>query len=288
MNSLFLAIGKSTVLHIALGVLLVASMHFSPSNKPKPVDFSAPVINAVSVDKAALDKQIKKIQSNKNNQKKKEEKRIKDLEKRASEAKKKRRREEKKLSDLKKKKSQANKATEAAKRKQIKEQEKASKLEQQRKKKEVEKKQADDAAKKAKAKRQKEEKALDEQKRKRQEAVNKAEQERLLEEQLKAEQSARNKRKNKQVLGEVQKYRVLIEQSITRNLITDDTYKGKKCRINIKLATNGLVIKAKILGGDPILCRATETAVYKTETLPVSSDPYVFEKLRDINLTVEL
>ena len=88
-------------------------------------------------------------------------------------------------------------------------------------------------------------------------------------------------------MGELQKYTALIKQKIQQYLIVDQAMKGKSCRLNIKLASNGLVTKVNVLQGDQILCRAAQNAVYKAETLPVSSEPDVLEQLKDINLTVE-
>ena len=118
-------------------------------------------------------------------------------------------------------------------------------------------------------------------------AEEKAAQEKLLKEQLEAEQAARQRKRSKQVLTEVQKYQALIKQTIQRNLIVDDAMRGKSCRLNIRLATNGLVIQVKELGGDAILCRAAKSAVFKSDTLPVSKEADVYQELRDINLTVE-
>ena len=133
----------------------------------------------------------------------------------------------------------------------------------------------------------KDEKALKEAERKRQEAKDKAAQEKLLDEQLQAEQAARQQRRNKQVLSEVQKYQALIKQTIQRNLIVDDAMKGKSCRLNIRLASNGLVTQVTELGGNTILCRAAKAAVFKSDTLPVSKEADVYQQLREINLTVE-
>ena len=123
--------------------------------------------------------------------------------------------------------------------------------------------------------------------RKKAEAAEKARQERALQDQLEAEQAVRQQRRSKQVLTEVQKYQALIHQAIQRQLIVDNSMRGKSCQLNIRLASSGLVIQVKELGGDPILCRAAKSAVFKAGTLPVSKEADVYEKLRDINLTVE-
>jgi len=155
----------------------------------------------------------------------------------------------------------------AAREKQKQEKAKAKQLENERKRKEAEKKKAEDQA---KEKREREEKA---------------EQEKMLEEQLQAEQAVRQQKRNKQVLTEVQKYKALIKQTIQRNLIVDDGMRGQSCRFNIRLASNGLVIQVKELGGDPLVCRAGKAAILKAVELPVSDAPDVYEQLRDINFT---
>lgn len=287
------AIGQSTILHILLGTMLAYSIEFK-SVPEKPEQLQLSTIEAVVVDKSAVEQQIKRIEQQKKNLRRAEEKRIKDLERRAAEAKKKRRQEEKRVSDLEKQKKRklaekkkADQAASDARQKQKREASKAKKAEALRKKKEQERKVAEDKAKKAKAKREAEERKLKEVQKKRQAAIEKAEQERALEEQLQAEQTARQKRRNKVVLSEVGKYQALIKQTIQRNLIVDDSLKGKSCRLNIKLASNGLVTKVTVLEGNEILCRAAQSAVLKSDTLPVSSEPDVYQKLKDINLTVE-
>jgi colicin import membrane protein len=90
------------------------------------------------------------------------------------------------------------------------------------------------------------------------------------------------------VLTEVERYTALIQQTIKRNLYYDDSFEGKVCRLNIKLATTGFVTSIRVLGGNDALCRAAESAVRRAEELPVSTAPDVYEQLKDINLKVEL
>ena len=124
--------------------------------------------------------------------------------------------------------------------------------------------------------------------RKKKEAAENAEMERIMQEQLAQEQAAQQQRRRAQVLTEVERYTALIQQTIKRNLYNDDSFKGKVCRLNIKLATTGYVTSIRILGGHDALCRAAESAVRRAEELPVSDAPDVYEQLKDINLKVEL
>ncbi len=142
------------------------------------------------------------------------------------------------------------------------------------------------AAKRAKEKR--EAKAKAEAERKKKEAAERAEMERIMQEQLAKEQAAQQERRRKQVLTEVERYTALIQQTIKRNLYSDDSYQGKTCRLNIRLATTGFVTSIRVLGGNDALCRAAESAVRRAEKLPVSDAPDVYEQLKDITLKVEL
>ncbi|MDN4503677.1 cell envelope integrity protein TolA [Alteromonadaceae bacterium BrNp21-10] len=251
MKPFFGAIGKSTLLHIALGVMLLLSVDFD-SLKPQPELNSQPIVQAVAIDQKVVDEYFKRIEDDKMAKRKAEEKRI---------------------EDVKKKRQQQKDAL--------------RKIEQDKKQKLKEKQEAEAAAIAAKKKREKDKAAEDKKKRDEKAAKDKAEQERFMEEQLQSEMAERQKRRSAQVLTEVQKYQSLIRSTIQRNLIVDDSMNGKKCRLNIRLASNGLVTQVKILGGDKIVCEAAHRAVFKSDTLPVSSEPDVYEQLRDINLTVE-
>ncbi len=111
--------------------------------------------------------------------------------------------------------------------------------------------------------------------------------ERELADQLKAEQQAIQAAQQQRVMTELQKYRSLIMQTIYQNLYIDDSAKSKECILSVKLASDGLVIDTRIIEGDPALCQAARTAVLRPATLPVSSDPAVFEQMKTIRLTVK-
>ena len=144
------------------------------------------------------------------------------------------------------------------------------------------------AAQKEQERKEREAKAKAEAERKKKEAAERAEMERIMQEQLAKEQAAQQERRRKQVLTEVERYTALIQQTIKRNLYSDDSYQGKNCRLNIRLATTGFVTSIRVLGGNDALCRAAESAVRRAEKLPVSDAPDVYEQLKDITLKVEL
>jgi colicin import membrane protein len=194
-----------------------------------------------------------------------------------------------------------------------------AKLEKERKRKEREKKKADAAAREAKKKQKVEQKKADDASKKAAEAKKQAEQlakqrkleeeklkkaeqkrkadaeaarqkalaEQMMQEQLAAEAAARNRAKQAQVLSEVEKYTALITAKIQQNLLFDENMKGKECRLNLRLAFNGLVTNVEQLSGDKQVCDAAIRAVRRVETLPVSKDKAVFEELKNINLTIQ-
>jgi colicin import membrane protein len=294
MSKLRVALSISLFMHIAVIAALLINGHFSQSKVTPEAFNSEPIIEATVIDENLLQKQVQKVKDEQKTKRLNEENRVKELERRAVDAEQMRKQQETEVSKLKEQtkkqqvdKQKAEQAAVAAREKQKQEKAKAKQLEDDRKRKELEKEKAEEQAKQAKAKREKEEKALKEAERKRQNEKEKAEQEKMLEEQLQAEQAVRQQKRNKQVLTEVQKYQALIKQTIQRNLIVDDAMKGKSCRLNIRLASNGLVTQVTELGGNTILCRAAKAAVFKSDTLPVSKEADVYQQLREINLTVE-
>jgi colicin import membrane protein len=147
----------------------------------------------------------------------------------------------------------------------------------------AEKKRQREAQEKAEREKQQREKAEREQKRKEQQALDQ-----LMQEQMRAEKAAQAQRRSQQVLSEVDKYRALITQSIQRYLIDDGSFRGKRCRLNIRLASTGLVTSVSVLSGDDALCRASRSAVLRPDKMPMSNDLDVYQELKDITLTVEL
>lgn len=267
------AVAKSGLLHVVAVVLLLLSVDFS-SEPEKPMAINAPVIKATVVDKAVVEEKFKKIEDNKKAEQ--QRKRNEELAKQQREKQRKQRIEEQKRAEEKAKQARIKKQQDKKR---------AAELEKQRQQKELEERKKQEEI--AKQKREKQERERKEAERKKQVAKEQAEQQRLMEEQLQAEMAVRQKARSAQVLTEVQKYKSLIYSAIQRNLIVDDSMNGKKCRLNIRLASNGFVTNVKVLGGDNFVCEAARRAVLKSETLPVSSDPDIYEQLRDINLTVE-
>ena len=259
MTASSVGIYKSIALHLVVAAVLLISVSFSPSPLPTMAT-NAPVIEATFIDAQAI-ADTKREQAQAQAQARELEAQRKKKEAQAAAAKRKRAAEAKQAREKK----QAEEA-EFKRQKQL--EQLAAQKEQQRKEREA----------KAKA----------DAERKKKEAAENAEMERIMQEQLAQEQAAQQQRRRAQVLTEVERYTALIQQTIKRNLYNDDSFKGKVCRLNIKLATTGYVTSIRILGGHDALCRAAESAVRRAEELPVSDAPDVYEQLKDINLKVEL
>lgn len=290
-----LSLLKSLGLHFVLGGFLVLSVTMHTPTKHAPQVSSVQPIKAVAIDESALKQQMDKIKQQKNAQVQAEEKRVKDLERRAREAENRRKKEQDRIRDIEAQKRQqlaekkkADQAAAQARETQKLEAEKTKKLEEQRINKERERSEAEELARQAKEKREREEKALKDLAIKKQQEQEAAEQERILQEQMEAELAMQNQRRSKHVLSESEKYQALIYQAIKSRLLTDDSMKGKSCKINVLLASSGFVKQAKVLGGDASVCRAAENAVLKAGSLPMSKEADVYQELKDITLIFNL
>jgi len=289
---------------IALHLVLVAVLFvgdFTTETKPKKntaIAQEIKPIQATVIDSATLQKAINKIKKQKADDKAAEIKRLKNIEKRASDAKNRRIKEQariKKLEKQRKKKEQAKRrADKAAKESAV----KAAKADKIRKQKEQEKQKAENAAAQARTKRLKAEaaakkaenlrkKQIVERKRQEKAAADQRIREKQLADQMAAEMATRNKARQQQMMSEIQRFAALITSIIDQNMINDrSTMEGKSCKLLISLSPSGFVTQARIVDGDAVVCEAAKRAVYKAGTLPVSKDPEVFEEMRNINVIV--
>ncbi|GGA76377.1 hypothetical protein GCM10011369_17810 [Neiella marina] len=290
-------IGLSALVHVGIVALLSISMSMTPKPKIQPQPQGQP-IQAVTIDQSRIDEQVKRIKADKERKRLAEKKRIEELERKLKEVENKRKAEQnrlKKLETERKRKEQekkaADKAVAEAKKKQKLEAEKARKAEAERKRKEAERKAAEKAAAEAKKKREKEEaerrRKEEERKRKEQEAREQAELERLMQQELEAENQQIGQQRQAQILSEIDKFTALIRATIQRNWLVDSSMAGKQCQLTIRLARDGFVTSVDNGVGDPVVCSSARNAVLKAGTLPMSADPEVNQKMREIRLTVE-
>ncbi len=107
---------------------------------------------------------------------------------------------------------------------------------------------------------------------------------------LESENSKINSARGQYIASEVEKYGAIYKQLIQQNLRIEDNFKGRSCRINLRLIPTGngaLVGGVSVLDGDRSVCVATQSAIAQVDSFPIpKDDPDVVEKLRNINLTV--
>ncbi|MGS0696838.1 cell envelope integrity protein TolA [Shewanella sp. 0m-4] len=303
-SDLTLPVAISAGIHIGVIIILILGVDFSEKPKVQP-QASAPAVQAVVIDQKRVAEHVEKLKAEKREAERKEKARQDEADRRVREARKEREREQAQIKRLEQERKQkeietknAADAAKAAQLKQKQENERAAKAEADRKQKEAERKASEEAAKKAADKRKTEEaaakKAEDERKRKAEaerkrkaEEQARREQEQMMQEALAAEQAALSQTRNKQVMTEVQRYTSMIKATIQRNLVVDESMRGKSCRVFIRLANDGFVTASQTLDGDSVVCRAAKAAINKAGRLPVSNEPDVYNKLKEINLTVQ-
>lgn len=267
----------SVLLHIFLGVVLIFSFEFTPA--PPPTLPKVNIVKAQSVDKAAVEKELKRLADADKAKQEAEKKKQRELEKKAEEAKKKRLEEERKLKEIKKKKEQALKKQKEADKKKKLELEKKKKAEAEAKKKklaeEKKKREAEEAERKRKEEAEKKRKAEEERKQREAEAALQAD--------LEAEQQAFQ---DQQDLTEIQKYTILIGRSIESKFNRLGLPDGLSCEILIRLLEGGKVADVTIAksSGNELFDKRAEDAVYKASPLPVPDEARVFNKMRTIQI----
>lgn len=89
--------------------------------------------------------------------------------------------------------------------------------------------------------------------------------------------------------AEIAKYSQLIKQAIAKNwLVPSGVDKELSCQLRIRLAPDGTVLKVQLIrsSNNRILDRSALSAVQKASPLPVPTNPKLFERFREIALTV--
>ncbi|MEZ8464477.1 cell envelope integrity protein TolA [Vibrio splendidus] len=148
-----------------------------------------------------------------------------------------------------------------------------------------------------KARKEKEAAAAAEKARKAKEAAAKAEKERKQQEAalndifagLETESTQNSSARQQFISDEAQRYGAIYTQLIQQNLLLEDSYRGRSCRVNLKLiptGSNAILGSLSILDGDSRLCAATKRAVAQVQSYPLPKDPDIVKSLKDINLTV--
>ncbi|PMM35715.1 cell envelope integrity protein TolA, partial [Vibrio lentus] len=106
---------------------------------------------------------------------------------------------------------------------------------------------------------------------------------------LETESTQNSSAKQQFISDEAQRYGAIYTQLIQQNLLLEDSYRGRSCRVNLKLiptGSNAILGSLSILDGDSRLCAATKRAVAQVQYYPLPKDPDIVKSLKDINLTV--
>jgi len=238
---------KAALVHLALLAVMMVSFQSHQKAEDVEAKVSPPPIQAKAISSKEVERLVKKKQDKANQAKRAEQQR------------------KRKIRENKEKK---RKAALDKKRKADKEKKRQADLQKKR--------EADDKAKKLKAEKDRQKKLADEAKRKREaEAKRNAD--------LQAEkQRAANERRT---LTELQKYTALIKSKISRNWIIGG--QTGRCKLEVRLASSGLILDVRELGGDAAICRSAIAAVRKSDPLPVSKDSAVFNRMRVLNLDLD-
>lgn len=114
--------------------------------------------------------------------------------------------------------------------------------------------------------------------------------EQLMARQLAAEEkSLQSAAISQQVQCELDKFKSLIEQAIGQHwIVPDSSQQDIQCKLLIRLAPGGVVLNVSLVksSGDPALDRSAIAAVHKASPLPVPKDTNLFDKFRELSLTV--
>jgi len=270
----------SLVLHLVVGILLIFSFELTPQPKTQ-IRKDVNVVQAVAIDKKQVELELARIKKAEENKRKKEKRRLDDLEKKANSLEKKRKAEEKKLAEAKKKKEQEQKKRKA-------EQAHVAKLE--KEKKELKKKRQLEEKKIKEAEAKAEKLKAEEKIRKQKIAAEKEETERKRREKeladaINAEETAEQASKDQILINRIAASMV---RSIENKFNKTGLPEGLECVLRVRLAPSGEVISVSIAqsSGNDIFDRRAENATRKASPLPVPDDLRIFERhFRDNTIT---
>ncbi len=266
------------ILHVfALAVFLISFNTTAMPEMQPEVD----VIQATAVNEEQVIAELNKLKAIEAKQRKDEKSRIDQLNREAERAKRERKKEQKRLAELEKQKKkeakakkqlekerkQAEKATRAAAAERLRHEQEAAAAE-------AEGKRAQAIADKAKAE------ALEALKKQR-----KLEENRRRQEMMEADEKRAAAARNKKAQSTIRRYQALIKQKVERNWIKPTTFKkGLSCTVLVRMMPSGEVLEVKVVksSGDPIFDRSVEQAVRKAAPLPLPSDSSLFASFRNL------
>ncbi|MCW8346540.1 cell envelope integrity protein TolA [Vibrio sp. ZSDZ65] len=312
--------GKPITISLLAHVVLIVALLWGTDFTMKEAEPTG-MVQAVVIDPARVRQQAQEIRKQRETAAKKEQDRLDKLRRESEQLERNRKAEEERIRKLKVQQAKEAQATREAEKRAKREKERAAKAEAERKtqeaavrKAEQERVEREKAAKAAqekarlekeaaeKAERQRIEKeqaakAAAEKARKEQERLKQLERERQEQEAamndifagLESESEQNTSARSNHVTSELQRMGAIYTQLIQQKLLLEDSFRGKQCRVNLRLipAGNGAIAgEVKVLDGDSRLCAATRRAITQVGTFPLTKEADVNAKLKNINLTV--
>lgn len=268
----FRAFTFAVLIHIGFVAVMIFSFDWQSEPEPKVDIVKATVVDEKKV-LAEIDK-LKKAEQRKlkkeKDRKRKAEKDLKKIKKQRKQEEIKRKKEQARLAKLKKQKAKAKKEAEVLAEK---------------------RKEEDKKIKQQQAVETKRLKELEKKRKKEEQKLAEAAMQRELDEELKKEKAADKKKKQqdsareKQAMTEIQLYKSKITADVEAAWRWQVNFKpGSKCTVTVKLIPGGEVadVKTSKCVGGALFETSVIAAVRRASPLPVSPDPYIFDKMRDI------
>lgn len=114
-------------------------------------------------------------------------------------------------------------------------------------------------------------------------------QQKLMQQQLQNDQQQLTHLKTQQMQGTIDQYKAKIIQAIaSRWVVPADANKNMSSQFLIHVAPGGVVLGVQLLrsSGNDALDRSARVAIFKASPLPVPNNPAIFDKFRELRLTV--
>lgn len=242
------------------------------------------IVEAKTVSSAELNQQIQQIEQQQHAQKRQQQAQVEKLKREAQTLERARIQEQQRIAKLKARQKQLELATKRQQEKAKAEEEAKVKAEEEAK---AEKAKAEAQARAEKARAQK---RLAQQRLKTLASMQKTLTQKLMQEQLASEQKTLSVEQDRALQGTLNRYTQKILGAISPNwIIPTGVASGAKATFLITLAPGGTVVDVKLLksSGNVLLDRSCQVAIYKSSPLPVPKDPKLFDKLRELRLTLD-
>jgi len=285
------AFAGALVLHIVLVSFFVFS--FDWSKKIDPVAPEVDVVQAVAVNEQQVLAELEKIKADEHKRKSAEERRVRDLEKKADDAKREREKEQARLKEIERQRqeeqerkkqveAESKKAEEKRKLEEKRAVEEQRKADDARRRAEEERKKAEDARRKAE---EAEKKRKDEERRQR-EAKEKEEMDRIRQQEMQEEERRLKAASDKAKATALQKHMFLVKAQIERHWNKVGLIKGVSCTVQIRLMPTGQVIGVtlKSSSGDSKFDSTVQDAILRAQPLPMPTDSSLMNEFRNIEL----